>query len=157
MGKGRTYSEGIYRDVRRLWFGGKRGLTTPPLNGPAHPNSETENLVYVERFYPKGPIKIVRFGAMTASTHAKGEGKISLYRNSSRLAVAVCSTTASEYTIDSVLVNKICAAGSYLNIIASTNVCSTGSIACFIDYIPQYDSTIDWDESLDGRASQTDA
>jgi hypothetical protein len=150
----RTYSDAIYRDVRRLWFGGKRGLTNPPLNGPAHPGSEAENLVYVERYYPQGPIKILKFGAMAASTHGKGEGIISLYRNASRLATAVCSTTASEYTIDSVAVNKVCAAGSYLNLIASTNVCSTGSIACFIDYIPQYDNTRRWGETLDGRANR---
>lgn len=142
---GRTYSESLYRDVRRLWFGGKRGLTAAPLNGPAHPNSESENLTYVERYYPKGPIEIVAFGAMAASTHGKGEGVVSLYRNASRLATAVCSTSAAEYTIDLVKVNKICAAGSYLNIIASTNACSTGSIACFIDYVPLFDATDQWD------------
>lgn len=150
----KTYSEALFGDVRRMWFGGKRGLTTPPLNGPAHPNSEAENLVYVERFYPKGPIKILKFGAMAASTHGKGEGIISLYRNASRLATAVCSTSVAEYTVDSVAVNKVCAAGSYLNLIASTNVCSTGSIACFIDYVPLADNTAKWSNSQDGRTNR---
>lgn len=143
---GRTYSESLYRDVRRLWFGYKRGLTAAPLHGPAHPNSESEGLTALcERYYPKGPIEIVAFGAMAASTHGKGEGVISLYRNSSRLATAVCSTSCAEFTIDLVRVNKTCAAGSYISFVASTNVCSTGSIACFIDYVPLYDATDQWD------------
>lgn len=148
------YDSDVFGDVRRMWFGWKRGLTTPPTYGPAHPNSESENLVYQERFYPKGPIRIIKFGAIAASTHGKGEGIISLYRNASRLATAVCSTSAAEYTVDSVAVNKVCAAGSYLNIVASTNVCSTGSISCFIDYVPAYDSTAKWAGKNDGRPNR---
>ena len=146
----RSYSDAIYRDVRRLWFGQKRSVAS----GPAIPVTESEQLGAVERYYPQGPIKILKFGAMAASTFGKAEVIVSLYRNASRLAVAVCSTTSSEYVVDSVAVNKICAAGSYLNIISSTSTCSTGSIACFIDYIPQFDNTRKWGETLDGRTNR---
>jgi hypothetical protein len=151
------YSNSIYQDVRRLWFGYKRGSSAPGF-GAAHPNSEAENLNYVERFYPKGPIKILKFGAIAASTNGKGEQMMSLYRNGSRLATAVCSTSSSEYVVDSVAVNKICAAGSYLNIIASTNVCSTGSVSCFVDYVPLFDNSGKWAAGKqDGRANRVAA
>jgi len=150
------YNDGIFADVRRLWFGYKRGASAPGL-GAAAANSETEQLTYVERFYPKGPIKILKFGVIAASTHGKGEEIVALYRNASRLGVAVASTSSNEYVINSVAVNKICAAGSYLNIICSTNVCSTGSVACFVDYVPLYDQNRWGAGTQDGRANRVAA
>lgn len=150
------YNDGIFQDIRRLWFGYKRGTSAPGFGAAALCN-EAEQLNYVERFYPKGPIKIVKFGVIAASTMGKGEEIVSLYRNASRLAVAVASTSSAEYVIDSVAVSKVCAAGSYLNIICSTNVCSTGSVACFVDYVPLYDATRWGAGTQDGRTNRVAA
>jgi hypothetical protein len=151
----KSYSEAVYGDVRRHWFssyksgaGGRAAMAV----------QEAEQLAYVDRYYPKGPIQILKFGVQVASTLGKAEQMMSLYRNASRLATAVCSTTGSEFVVDSVAVNKVCAAGSYLNIIASTNTCSTGSVACFIDYIPYFDNTTKWSKvGIDGRTNRVAA
>jgi hypothetical protein len=67
--------------------------------------------------------------------------------NGTRVEEIVASTTSSPWTIASVAVSKTVNAGSYLTLIASTNVCSTGSVAVFVDYVPMFDNQDDsWEK-----------
>lgn len=97
----------------------------------------------VTRFYPKGPIEVKKFGAIVLATLGKGEQVFSLYKGTTRLAAITASTTAAPYTVasDVTISSAYIAAGSYLSILASTNVCSTGSVSCFVDYVRRYTST----------------
>jgi hypothetical protein len=99
----------------------------------------------VTRWYPKGPIKLLKVGALVLSTIGKGEESFAFFKNTTRSATLVCSTTAAQYTIASKTVAVSMAAGDYLNILASTNVCSTGTVALFVDYRRTYDDK--WDPS----------
>ena len=97
----------------------------------------------VTRVYLRGPVKIKKFGCYVAATLGKGEQLFSLSVNGTGTApfsggTVVASSAAAPFTISSVTAAKVVNAGSYLSILASTNVCSTGSVALFIDYIPQY-------------------
>jgi len=122
----------------RKWYGqtqkiGGAGGTIITFN-------ETQGVKGPTRDYIRGPIKIKKLGCMVAATLGKGEELFSLSVNGTATAVAtvVASTSGAPYTISSVSVNKVVNAGSYITFLASTNVCSTGSVALFIDYIPQY-------------------
>ena len=95
--------------------------------------NETESNL-ITRWYPKGPIKLLKIGALVLSTLGKGEQSLGYYKNTTRSATLVCSTTAAQYSIASKTVDIDLAAGDYINVLASTNVCSTGTVALFFDY-----------------------
>ena len=94
----------------------------------------TGDITQLKRFYPKGPIKILKFGVRHIATQGGTEVTINLKRNSSTLATVVASTDATPWTLASVAVNKNCDAGSYLTIDSAGTV-ATGSVACFIDFV----------------------
>ena len=128
------YDDGVYGVTFRQWFGltQKHGGTDAVLTF-----NESEG-TKVTRHYPRGPIKITKMGAYVAATLGKGEEVMTLDVDGARVTQVTASTTAAPYTIASVSVSKIMNAGSYITIGASTNVCSTGSVAVFIDYVPQF-------------------
>jgi hypothetical protein len=105
--------------------------------------NETEG-TKVTRIYFKGPVKLQKFGALVLSTIGKGEQLFRLTKQGiagTLLDRLVCSTTATQYSIASKALDDEIDAGSYLTIFGSTNVCSTGSVAFFIDYRRSYDAT----------------
>ena len=108
--------------------------------------NETE-LTKVTRWYPKGPVVLQKFGCLTLATLGKGEEVFRLTKQGAAgtlLARVVASTTSAPYTVASVALDDTIDAGSYITIFGSTNVCSTGSVAFFIDYRRTYDQT-KWD------------
>lgn len=107
--------------------------------------NETE-ATKVTRWYPRGPITVKKFGVVTLATLGKGEEAISLYKSgSTRIASVTASTTSAPYTVASTTTvsSANVAAGSYINILASTNVCSTGTVAVFVDFVRKYSTK--WD------------
>lgn len=135
------YDDQKFGLVERHWFS-----LPVKLGGQAAAGftfNETEG-VKMTRWYPRGPVTLQKFGALVLSTLGKGE---QLFRLSKQGAAGtlldrlVCSTTAAQYTIASKALDDVIDAGSYLTIFGSTNVCSTGSVAFFIDYRRSYDAT----------------
>ena len=147
------YSHGKFGITRRQWFGlsaknGGSGVAPLTFN-------ETQKAI-VKRWYPdlKGPIKMSKAGVMTQATLGKGEQSFRFSVNATSaaaaFATAVASTTSAPYTIASKSINKVLATGSYVSILASTNVCSTGTVALFIDWRPRFSTgTGLWNQGVD--------
>jgi len=125
------YSDAQYGVVERLHFHAYQDSVL--ING--------DNTL-VKRFYPKGPIKILKFGIQHRATQGGTEVTVNLKRNSSTLATVVASTDSAPWTIASKSIDKNVDAGSYLTIDSAGTVAS-GSIICFIDYRRRYSSK--WD------------
>lgn len=132
-----AYDDGKFGVVERKWFGAsqKHGEQDAVITF-----NETE-ATKVARWYPVGPIHIEKFGVKTLATLGKGEELFTLQIDgSTAMKKITASTTSAPYTVASATVNDGLAAGSYLSILASTNVCSTGSVALFIDFRRKYSS-----------------
>lgn len=131
-----NYSSDIFGSIQRVWF----GLTVKHGgSGAVLTFNETES-TKVTRFYPRGPVEILKFGVYTEATLGKGEEDFVLSIGGTRVTAVTASTTSAPYTIASVDVATAIDAGGYLTILSSTNVCSTGSVACFIDFRPRYEA-----------------
>lgn len=138
------YDDAKYNVIERQWF----GLTTKH-GGQAASGitfNETEG-AKVARWYPKGPILVKKFGLRVLATMGKGEEVFVLFKNgSSRIGTVVASTTGLNYTQPDNAVNDspdsdyaTIPEGDYLTLHASTNVCSTGTIAFFVDFTRAFD------------------
>lgn len=137
------YDDSKYGVIERKWFG--RTVKHGGETASGFTFNETA-AVKVTKWYPRGPITIKKFGCMTLGTLGKGEEVFGLRKSgSTRVATVTASTTSAPYTIASTVTvsSANVAAGSYLDIIASTNVCSTGTCACFVDFVRRYSSK--WD------------
>jgi hypothetical protein len=137
---GRFYSDAMFGITYRKWF----GLTTRNGGDSAATGitfNETQSNV-VKRWYPpqKGAIQMQKYGVVTLATLGKGEQSFDLCvgGTTSPFATLVASTTSAPWTIASKVTSKGLTAGSYVSILASTNVCSTGTVAIFIDYRPKF-------------------
>lgn len=136
-----SYDDAKYGVIERHWF--SLPITAGGDAAAGLTFNETE-ATKVKRFYPKGPITIKKLGVLTLATLGKGEQAFNLkIDGSTTMKSVVCSTTSAPGTIASVAVNDSLSAGSYLSLIASTNVCSTGTCAVFIDFVRKYSSK--WD------------
>lgn len=133
------YSDDKYGVVERHWFGLSKA------NGGAAAAGFTFNetqAALIKRYYPKGPIRLLKIGVMTLATLGKGEELIGLTVGGTATvkATIVASTASAPYTIASKTLATSLSAGSYLSLLASTNVCSTGSVAVFIDFRRAFDA-----------------
>lgn len=137
------YSDGKYGVIERHWFGLTKKAGGNSADG--FTLNETEG-TKVTRFYPKGPIVLQKFGVLTLATAGKSELYHVLWKNgSTRLDEVLSSTTSAPWTINSVALDDVIDAGSYLTITGSTSGCSTGSFAYFVDYRRSYDGS-KWDQ-----------
>lgn len=145
MARGRFYDDAIFGTIYRQWFGlpVRYGGTNA---GAGIVFNETQAAV-VKRWYPprRGAIQMMKYGIMTLATLGKGEQSFRLSVNATTAAAAfatlVASTTSAPFTVASKVVSKGLTAGSYVSILASTNVCSTGTVAIWIDYRPKWTNT----------------
>jgi hypothetical protein len=140
------YSDKKYGVIERKWFGLSKANGGDAAAGFTF--NETQAAL-IKRYYPKGPIRLLKIGVMTLATLGKGEELIGLTVGGTATvkATIVASTTSAPYTIASKTLATTLTAGSYLSLLASTNVCSTGSVAVFIDFRRQYDVNGKWDPS----------
>lgn len=149
---GRFYSDAMFGLLNVQWFGlpQRYGGTNA---GAGITFNETQSNV-VKRWYPpiRGKIVMQKIRVMTLATLGKGEQSFRLSAGATTAAAAfgtlVASTTSAPWTIASKVITKTLAAGSYVSIMASTNVCSTGTVAIGITWRPvfaagatQYDIT----------------
>lgn len=136
------YSDKKYDVVERHWFGLSKANGGDAAAGFTF--NETQAAL-IKRYYPKGPIRLLKYGVMTLATLGKGEELVGLTVGGTVTvkATIVASSLSAPYTIASKTLATTLAAGSYLSLLASTNVCSTGSIALFIDFRRFYDTK--WD------------
>jgi hypothetical protein len=140
------YSDKKYGVIERKWFGLSKANGGDAAAGFTF--NETQAAL-IKRYYPKGPIRLLKIGVMTLATLGKGEELIGLTVGGTATvkATIVASTSSAPYTIASKTLATTLSAGSYLSLLASTNVCSTGSVAVFVDFRRQYDVNGKWDPS----------
>ena len=136
------YDDGKYGVIERHWF--SLPITWGGSAAGGITFNETE-ATKVKRFYPKGPIQILKLGVITLGTLGKGEQAFNLKIDGTTTMQSVTASSASAPgTIASIAVNDGLSAGSYLQLIASTNACSTGTCAVFIDFRRSYHNS-KWD------------
>jgi len=134
-----TYDDSKFGVIERHWFGLPKTWGGGAAGGITF--NETEATT-IKRFYPKGPIQIQKLGVIALATLGKGEQAFNLkIDGSTTMKSIVASTTSAPGTIASVVVDDGLSAGSYLSLIASTNACSTGTCAVFIDFRRKYDTS----------------
>ena len=138
-----AYSDGSFGVVERHWFGLPKTWGGGAAAGFTF--NETQAAL-IKRFYPKGPIKLLKLGVIVLGTLGKGEELIGLTVGGTATVkgTVVASTTAAPGTIASKVLATTLSAGSYLSLLASTNVCSTGSVAVFIDFRRHFDVSEKW-------------
>lgn len=138
------YSDKKYDVIERKWFGLSKANGGDAAAGFTF--NETQAAL-IKRYYPKGPIRLLKIGVMTLATLGKGEQLVGLTVDGTATvkATIVASTTSAQYTIASKTLATVVQPGSYLSLLASTNVCSTGSIAVFIDFRRFFNTK--WDPS----------
>lgn len=141
-----SYDDAKYGVIERWWSGltVKMGGST----AAAHLIPAAAEAAKVTRWYPpRGPIVVKKFGVMTVATGGDGEHTFILKKGvaatGTRIAAVTASTDDTPFTIASNAspASFNIAAGSYLSILASTNVCSTGSYAFFVDFVRRYDNS----------------
>lgn len=139
-----SYSDSRYGIIERQWFG------LPKLWGGGAAAGLTFNetqAAVIKRCYLKGPVKLLKIGVQTLATLGKGEQLFGLTVGGTATvkATIVASSASAPGTIASKTLATSLSAGSYLALLASTNVCSTGTVAVFIDFRRSFDSTGKWD------------
>lgn len=140
------YDDAKYGVIERVWFGlmKKQGGDNVANTGGFIPDETTKT--HVTRWYPKGPIKIKKFGLLIAATIGKGETVYVLKKNgSTRVGTVTASTSGAPYSSTAYSINSSPTVstlpdGDYLSLVSSTNVCSSGTCAFFIDYTRMFDA-----------------
>jgi hypothetical protein len=130
-----SYSNAQYGVIERQWFGLSKVMGGECAAGFTF--NETEATI-VKRWYPRGPIQLLKLGVLTLGTLGKGEESFGMYKNTTRITAIVASTTSAAFTVASKALTTAMDAGDYLSFVASTNVCSTGTVALFVDYRRAY-------------------
>jgi len=133
-----NYADSKYGIVERQWFGLKKDWGGSGAAGFENASAET---TFVKRWYPKGPIKLVKFGVLTAATNGATEMVTRLKKLTTVIATVVASTSSAPWTIASKAVTTVIDAGSYLAIVASSVSSASGTFACFVDYRRNYDAS----------------
>jgi hypothetical protein len=127
-----SYADHKYGVIERHWFG-----LTKKYGGDAASAftvAAAAEATLMTRFYPRGPIRLLKFGGLCVATGGDGELMFVLNKESTRLGRIVGSTDSAPNIFSSVVLDDDIDAGTYLTITNSTNVCSTGSYAFFIDF-----------------------
>lgn len=132
-----VYDDSKYGVIERLWL-----TNFQPNQVDSQLGGDT---TVVKRFYPKGPIKILRFGVQHIATQGGTEVTLSLNKGASATvwATVVASTDSAPWTIASKTPSTtVIPAGSYITVTSAGTV-ATGSVHVFIDYVRTFSSN--WD------------
>lgn len=128
------YDDAKHNVVERHWF----GLTQKAGGSGTVLTFNESEATKITRWYAKGPIQIRKVGVMTLATLGKGEEAFNLkVDNTNTVTSVIASTTSAPYTIASTVLDtpRTVSQSSYLTLIESTNVASTGSCAVFVEYV----------------------
>lgn len=161
------YDDEKYQVIERKWFGLTKKCGGDSAGGFTFGTTDATSQNQVTRYYPKGPIRLLKFGALRLCT-IDGGGTLSgavdlvparlLVNGSTETAADLDLATSAQYGISSVVsfTNPVVDAGSYIGITTGTpqsdkgteNITATvtGTVAFFIDYVREFDPTGEkWD------------
>ena len=151
-----AYDDAKYGMIQRHWFGLTKKCGGDSAGGFTFGTTDATVIDHVTRWYPKGPIKLKKFGALVLATLINTSAdKITarLYKDTgveASLNVKHTSTDVAQYTINSTttFTSATVGPGTFIAIDSATpdtdkgtagNTCTTkGSVAFFVDYHPIY-------------------
>lgn len=149
------YDEGKYGVIQRHWFGLTKKCGGAAAAGFTFGTCDATAHTHVTAFYPKGPIKLLKFGAFALATFSAADGTVDkvthrLYCDTGIEASIDSATDQAQYAIASTVTftSATIGPGSYIMIDSATPdtdkgteaITGTigGTMAFFIDYHPIY-------------------
>lgn len=152
------YDDGQFGVVERKWFGLTKKFGGDVAAGYTLGTTDATAITHLARWYPKGPIRIVKAGSLTLATlNGSGVDKIDCRVKVRGASASLCASfncfASAQYTFasDSTMAssNRV-KAGEYLSIKTGTPETSngtakntsttTGTLAFFVDYYREFDS-----------------
>lgn len=161
------YDDSKFGGIKRQWFlmskklGGYSSTARAGASRGCFGTTDATSKVHVTRWYPKGPIKMVKAGSFVQATMTQASSDLVQVRITTRggSASAACnwyvkstSTAVSQFVIASTttFTVKQVKAGEYISIKTGTPVTDkgtaantatlTGTVGFFIDYVDTYDA-----------------
>lgn len=157
------YSDSKFGVITRKWFGLTKKLGGDCATGYTLGTTDATHVSQLARWYPRGPIKMVKFGAFVLATLVNASVErvpCRIYTrgaSASAGAVAYVAKTLFGFGSTTTFTNDRVRAGDYISIVTGTpqtdagtagnTATTTGTLAFFLDYVPTYDSTGKWDVS----------
>lgn len=166
------YDDSKFGVIQRQWFllskklGGYSSTARAVASRGCFGSTDATSKTHVTRWYPRGPIKMIKAGSFVQATMTQASSDLVQVRITTRgaSASAACnwyvkstSTAVSQFTIASTTTFTVrqVKAGEYISIKTGTPVTDkgtaantatlTGTVAFFVDYVPQFDATGKWD------------
>lgn len=155
------YSDSKFGVITRKWFGLTKKLGGDAASGYTLATTDATVISQLARWYPRGPIKFVKFGSFVLATLVNASVDRVPVRlrtkggSASAAAVAYQAKTLFSFGSTSTFTLDRCEAGSYVSIVTGTpqtdkgtaanTATTTGTLAFFLDYVPTFDSTGKWD------------
>ena len=124
-----------------MQFGVRERLNLKPFQVATTMTGDT---TLVKRYYPKGPMRVLKFGVQHIATQGGTEVSVELKKNGTTIGTVVASTDSAPWAIASKTLINDFDAGDYLSIVAAGTV-ATGSVLCFIDFQRIDGNTGKWD------------
>lgn len=152
------YDDGQYGVINRKWFGLTKKYGGDCAAGYTLGTTDATAIAHLARWYPKGPIKILKAGSFTLAT-LNGSGvdridcRVKTRGASASLAASFNCFASAQFSFasDSTMTANQCKAGEYISIrtgtpetdkgTAKNTSTTTGTLAFFVDYVPMYDVT----------------
>jgi hypothetical protein len=158
-----NYSDERFGVIERKWFGLTKKAGGDAASGFTFGTTDATSINQVTRFYPKGPIRMQKFGYLTLGTVSGGGTGMDVVPlrlrvdGSNESSTINIPTAAAPWSIGSTttFTNEVVDAGSYIDIITGTpqtsdgtaanTATSSGTVAFFLDYTRAYDNQTKWD------------
>lgn len=155
------YDDSKFGVITRKWFGLTKKLGGDVAAGYTLATTDATTISQLARWYPKGPIKFVKFGSFVLATLVNASvDRVPvrlLTRGASASVGGVAYSAKTLFSFGSTVtftVNK-CKAGEYISIrtgtpqtdkgTAANTATTTGTLAFFLDYVPTYNEDGKWD------------
>lgn len=163
------YSDDKYSSIQRQWFALSTDAGGDAAAGHTFGTTDATKISHVTRFYPKAPIKVVKFGGLVTTLMKNGSadvvtcrlvgrgGSASAMGNFNILGLSAEATVSSQWDLASTvtITAPVVKVGEYISINSATAVTDNataantatmaGEVAFFIDYVRQFDNTSEWD------------
>lgn len=152
------YDDGQYGVITRKWFGLTKKMGGDAATGYTLGTTDATAIAHVARWYPRGPIKVLKAGSFTLAT-LNGSGvdridaRVKVRGASASLAASWDAFSSAQFTFASDISMSAVQvkAGEYLSIrtgtpetdngTAKNTSTTTGTLAFFVDYVPMFDAT----------------
>lgn len=152
-----SYNDDKYGVIERKWFGLTKKMGGDCASGYTFGTTDATTTDHLSRWYPKGPIRLVKAGHMVLATIAGGGTDMDVIP--ARILVNGSTETSADWNIPDdgapysiasgvSFTNAVVDAGSYIGIrtgtpqsgdgTAANTATVTGTVAFFIDYVREY-------------------